>query len=476
MMSRHTILTLALVTSVGLTVASCDDRAVGVGYQGEPCVTDAECGPGMECVDGVCVPVVVPDCQPNSSLECVCEDGQPGLRHCVNGAWSDCICEDIPCGNGIIDPDEECDGEDLGGVTCADLGYFQGGEPSCVTCIIDPLTCCQDQDRDGYGVGCPLGPDCDDTNPEINPGMPEIPDDGIDNDCDGWVDETGQLDDCAAAPPGETLLQLMTRSIGVPLTAITDLQVDGNQAAYGVYTSWGALVPRIHQTPGDGFLPINCQFVVLSTGPVGATDPEQGDNMDLGIYNAPDPAPPALRDGASINDLIQFSMAMTVPPNVTGFSFDFLFLSVEYPEYVCSDYNDTFYALVTGEPQLGTVLTNITYDDVVPEMSVNSVLFQTPPYLNVNLTGTGYEHPSDYVDCTSDPLANCTPPYPCPQYVGSTTGWLRTTSPATPGATIHLRFSAHDEGDNILDSAVVLDNFQWRYDPNITEPVTLPAP
>ena len=43
---------------------------------------------------------------------------------------------------------------------------------------------CTDQDGDGYGDGggC-LGPDCDDLNPLVNPGMLELADDGNDNDC-----------------------------------------------------------------------------------------------------------------------------------------------------------------------------------------------------------------------------------------------------------------------------------------------------
>ncbi|MBX3248064.1 MAG: hypothetical protein KF901_12875 [Myxococcales bacterium] len=55
-------------------------------------------------------------------------------------------------------------------------------------CVPVGGTCCVDEDADEYGqgVGC-LGPDCDDDDPEINPGAPERCN-GVDDDCDGVVD------------------------------------------------------------------------------------------------------------------------------------------------------------------------------------------------------------------------------------------------------------------------------------------------
>ena len=49
---------------------------------------------------------------------------------------------------------------------------------------------CEDVDGDGYysRVGCGTAADCDDGDPEINPGMNEICGDGLDNNCDGLTD------------------------------------------------------------------------------------------------------------------------------------------------------------------------------------------------------------------------------------------------------------------------------------------------
>lgn len=69
------------------------------------------------------------------------------------------------CGNGVLEADEECDDEDLGGNTCESLGYA-GGALACEPwrCRFD-VTGCADSPTCGDGAVDPLE-ECDDGNDE----------------------------------------------------------------------------------------------------------------------------------------------------------------------------------------------------------------------------------------------------------------------------------------------------------------------
>lgn len=45
------------------------------------------------------------------------------------------------CGNGVLDPGEDCDGADLGGMTCEDLGYYEGVLGCTDECTFDVSGC-----------------------------------------------------------------------------------------------------------------------------------------------------------------------------------------------------------------------------------------------------------------------------------------------------------------------------------------------
>jgi len=128
------------------------------------------------------------------------------------GAFGDSCVDDIDCDSMlcvVMAPDVEtglCSESCLEHADCDEASDCifvpiagSDGERACI-----PRDYCLDADGDGYGAGpgC-AGPDCDDTNPDIHPGATEVCD-GVDNTCDGRVDElvAGAGADCTTELPG----------------------------------------------------------------------------------------------------------------------------------------------------------------------------------------------------------------------------------------------------------------------------------
>ncbi len=104
-------------------------------------------------------------------------------------SYEDCDDKDPSVYPGAYDPcddiDQNCDGTDGFPEICDN-----GIDDDC-----DGLgdgwdtDCCDDADGDGFTDEACGGADCDDTEPLASPGRQEIQGDGIDNDCDGMIDE-----------------------------------------------------------------------------------------------------------------------------------------------------------------------------------------------------------------------------------------------------------------------------------------------
>ena len=85
----------------------------------------------------------------------------------------------------------DVDGDGLGDLLVGAYGDGEAGEEAGQAYLISGFAC-SDEDGDGH-EDC--WGDCDDGDPAVHPGSPEDCDDGIDNDCDGEIDDADP--DCA---------------------------------------------------------------------------------------------------------------------------------------------------------------------------------------------------------------------------------------------------------------------------------------
>src|SRR5579859_1358684 len=167
------------------------------------------------------------------------------------------------------------------------------------------------------------------------------------------------------APTAQTMLQAM----GMDMTTVTSASYSGMPDQAAVLTGLGSgLVP----TQGN-------DFAFLSTGIVGANTP--GSSVDpsnpSSITTQPgtDFSQPGCSSDGQGHDCAYLSVTFNVPANVHSVKFDFNFLSVEYPEFVGSMFNDEFWVKQDSQSYS---YPNIVHDANNNPISINSVFFNSP--------------------------------------------------------------------------------------------------
>ncbi len=469
-------------------------------------VCDRICEPaaGQSCMDGECG--VIPECNVGQSETCYSglagtENNLPcssGNRICdADGRWGPCQGEVTPmpeiCANGV---DDDCNGT-----------------------VDDDL----DADGDGYTV---CGGDCCDTagtacaNPVlVNPGAFEVDGNEVDDDCDGTVDNplpacdsglTSNASDGMQYAMAMDLCQTTTEQgdqWGVISATFSLADGSGTPAAdaHSIRTGFGATATQA----GDS-------MAVLSTGNAAAqTDSNpsfvafQG-GQDLGLSsgtpadwlaanggnlpNAPGCPDPA--GGTTASDPHMLTLRIRTPSNANSFSMSVNFFSSEYPEWVCSPYNDFFVVLLdstfAGTPANPADKNLARY--TAPDTSIypvgvnlafgNTGLFQqcmngetgcgdgsvagsvSTCLGTTELVGTGFDITNPPPQFTDD-LGWCG----TSNLAGGATGWLLTSGNVVPNEIIEIRLAIWDTGDPWYDSLVLLDNFQWSVE--ASEPGTV---
>lgn len=352
------------------------------------------------------------------------------------------------------------------GASTSDGGLFEvggggpgqgGGAPG--ECISDAN---EDKDQDGFSVNAG---DCNDCDPNVSPGSVEVkntePDmngmipEAADEDCNGMVDDVVEscdmglaldstdafdgakaIDLCQVATPADkkwgVIEAAYVRANGSNATPPNPLQ-------YGLLDNFG---PNVNVQRGAKMLGVSSGHARIP-GQAGACG-------SLTCYSNQDGTPPPAgfpqdvvncSGSTNINDDVALQLKIRSPKNATGYKFNFKFYSFEYPEWVCTSFNDQYISLV-DPPPMGSINGNVSFDKQNNPVSVNVAFFDVCPGCalgDAELAGNGYDTWDD----------------------AGGTGWLQTQAPVTGGDELTIRFAIWDTGDAAWDSTALVDNFQW---------------
>lgn len=158
-------------------------------------------------------------------------------------------------------------------------------------------------------------------------------------------------------------------------------------------------------------------------------------------------------------DGVALELRLRAPKTAHSYTFRFNFFTYEWPDYICTPFNDFFVALVDPVPE-GLADGNISFDQLGNPVSVNNAFLEACACTGGPPCWAPPEQPKKKFTCDLGALALEKTGFEA----RAATGWLSTKAPVEPGAEITLRLAVYDSGDGILDSTVLIDDFRWLGD------------
>ena len=328
-----------------------------------------------------------------------------------------------------------------------------------------------DKDKDGFTVA---QGDCNDCDVNVNPGAIDVlhtEDGGTnwgDEDCDGkpgssaeLCDDTIALEDVDPLNAAKTIELCRKTSASEKTWGVIEAQwVRADGSAFGspgeqvgIQPDFG---PNVHPQGGKRMLAISSgnSRTPSQAGACGSNSCDHNTGVTPPAGFPQDTA--GCLGAADINDDVALQVKLRAPTNATGYSFSFRFYSFEYPEWVCTSFNDQFITLVDPAPA-GSIMGNICFDSKSNPVTVNVGFFDVcsgcPAGTN-DLVGNGFDTWDD----------------------AGATVWLVTQAPVTGGQEVTLRFTIWDTGDQAWDSTALIDNFQWIANGGTVTVGTTPIP
>lgn len=294
----------------------------------------------------------------------------------------------------------------------------------------------------------------------FDPSRIDLPGNGLDEDCSGKADDEELLCDGSLALgssdafDGAKAMGLCKKTTaGAAAWGVIDAHYvlpDGTAAPLASSVSWG-LLPSF----GTNAARAGQRLLALSSGAARAPDqpgyqaPVPGDNKGY-AHGRPAGFPSIAACGglplAASHDGIALEVRLKIPSNATSFSFAHQLFTADYPDNVCSTFEDVYGVFLTPMPAASPD------GNVALDINGSAITVGSGALMRSCASGT---HNAVNFACALGTAGLAATGFE----THAATGWLRTTVPVNGGAEITLRFAIWDSGDGTNDSTALFDDF-----------------